>query len=508
MPSRFLIGWVNVIFVFLASACPAKAVANSRDSANQNPQPNVVLILIDDLGWKDLGCYGNLLIDTPNIDSLAKRGLRFTNFYASGAVCSPTRCAIQSGQNQARIGITAHIPGHWRPYAKVQTPKIRTALPLDTITIAETLKTAGYDTGYIGKWHLGWGREFQPDRQGYDYSAVISGPHLPGRYRVQNRQLPQPKTGQYRTDYEADLVEHFISKRESTPFFLMVSPFAVHIPLAGMDEKVSKYRKRFEEKSISLPHPVYAAMVEHCDDLVGRTVQSLRRKGCLDNTIIIVTSDNGGLYRRYDYRQEADDNVTSMAPLRNEKGSLYEGGIRVPCIMAGPGISPAVSFAPLISHDFYPTLASLAEAQLPESQIFDGVNFIDLLSNPQSDFERGALFWHYPHYHHDRPASCIRVKEWKLIEFLDGSGDVELYQLVKDIGETTNLAEKKPNIKQRMLRKLRQWRTSVAAAMPHPNPNYDPKRSDQWWSYRTGKPVPSDARKRFPATEAEDQARK
>ena len=479
------------------------AIAATQPIPNSKSKPNIVLILIDDLGWKDLGCYGNKLIDTPNIDDLARRGTRFTNFYASGAVCSPTRCAIQSGQNQARIGITAHIPGHWRPFAKVQTPKIRTALPLDTITIAETLKTAGYSTGYIGKWHLGNGRNFQPDRQGYDFSAVISGPHLPGRFRVQNSALPQPKPDQYRTEYEATLADAFIHQqvKPARPFFLMVSPFAVHIPLAGMSTKVKKYRQRFQEQDVTLPHPVYAAMVEHCDDLVGSTIQSLRKHKLFENTILIVTSDNGGLYRRYDFQKSADDSVTSMAPLRNEKGSLYEGGIRVPCILAGPGIANSVSETPLISHDLYPTLARLGGASLPKTQSIDGKDFGQVLTKPDRPFQRGPLYWHFPHYHHDRPASCIREGRWKLIDFLDGSGDQNLFDLKTDLGEQNNLASTHPEIKQRLSRKLKQWRTSVAAAMPHPNPHFDPNREHEWWSYRTGRPVPSERRKRFPSTE-------
>ncbi|MFT5124963.1 MAG: arylsulfatase A, partial [Verrucomicrobiales bacterium] len=172
-------------------------------------QPNIVFIFIDDLGWKDLGCYGNEIVETPRIDRLAKEGMRFTDFYAAGAVCSPTRCAVQSGQNQARIGITAHIPGHWRPFERVITPQTTMALPLDTITVAESLKTAGYTTGYIGKWHLGTGAAFQPDQQGYDFSAVIGGPHLPGKFRVQGRNDLKPKAGQYRTDFEADLSVDF-----------------------------------------------------------------------------------------------------------------------------------------------------------------------------------------------------------------------------------------------------------------------------------------------------------
>ena len=215
-------------FVFiLATIFTCCSVVNAKQ------QPNIILIFIDDLGWKDIGCYGNDFIDTPRIDALAKSGIRFTDFYAAGAVCSPTRCAVQSGQNQARLGITAHIPGHWRPFERVITPLTTMALPLQTVTVAEALQESGYSTGYVGKWHLGTGPQFQPEFQGYDFSAVINGPHLPGRYRVQGQATLQPKPGQYRTDFEADVAVDFIESKKGEPFFLMVSPFAVHIPLGA-----------------------------------------------------------------------------------------------------------------------------------------------------------------------------------------------------------------------------------------------------------------------------------
>lgn len=466
-------------------------------------QPNVVLIFIDDMGWKDVGCYGNDFVDTPRIDQLAEDGMRFTDFYAAGAVCSPTRCALQSGQNQARIGITDFIAGHWRPFERVITPRPATALPLDTVTIAESLKSSGYSTGYIGKWHLGTGVQFQPDRQGYDFSAVIGGPHLPGKYRVQRRPDLKPKKGQYRTDFEADLSVDFIRKNKEKPFFLLLSPFAVHIPLGAMSEKVEKYRKKATQLNREFPHPVYAAMIEHCDEMVGRIVDAIEAEGLTDNTMIIFTSDNGGLYRRYDYREHADDNVSSLAPLKGEKGSLHEGGVRVPLIVKYPPLvkGGTVCSEPTITFDFYPTLVDLAGGSLPKNQTIDGLSLKPLLTDPEAKLKRNALHWHYPHYHHDRPASSIRERDWKLIEYLDGTGDIELYQISKDIGETKNLATEKKGRVADLKKKLNAWRGDVIARMPLPNPNYDPKRADQWWSTRTGKPVDSDSRKRFPPTE-------
>jgi arylsulfatase A len=486
--------------VFLACACLGVTVASS--SADQ---PNIILIFIDDMGWKDVGCYGNDFIDTPRIDQLAAEGLRFTDFYAAGAVCSPTRCALQSGQNQARIGITAHIPGHWRPFERVITPLTTMALPLDTVTVAEALQESGYRTGYVGKWHLASGPQFQPDSQGYEFSAVIGGPHLPGKYRVQGNPGLKPKPGQYRADFEADLCVDFIAGRRQhkKPFFLMLSPFAVHIPLGAMSEKVQKYTKKAAELKRDLPHPVYAAMVEHCDDMVGRIVDAVEAEGLTENTMIVFTSDNGGLYRRYDYREHADDNVSSLAPLKGEKGSLHEGGVRVPLIVKYPPLTRpgTVCSEPTISFDFYPTFVDLADGSLPEQQTIDGHSLKPLLVEPAVKLDRTALHWHYPHYHHDRPASSIRERDWKLIEYLDGTGDIELYHLTSDIGETTNLSDEKPGRAADLKRKLQNWRQQVTARMPYPNPHYNSERSCEWWSLRTGKPVDSDSRKRFPPTE-------
>ncbi|MCA9153300.1 MAG: sulfatase [Planctomycetales bacterium] len=493
MRSRF-IQTLTVIAIFAASCSLATAAP-----------PNVVLIFIDDMGWKDVGCYGNDFVETPRIDRLAAEGLRFTDFYAAGAVCSPTRCALQSGQNQARIGITDFIPGHWRPFERVITPRPTMALPLDTVTIAESLKAVGYATGYVGKWHLGNGAQYQPDRQGYDFSAVIGGPHLPGMYRVQGSSDLMPGPEQYRTDFEADLCIDFIESHRNTPFFLMLSPYAVHIPLGAMSDKVEKYRRKAVETNRELPHPVYAAMIEHCDDMVARILDSIDKSGLTENTMIIFTSDNGGLYRRYDYREQADDTVADLAPLKGEKGSLHEGGIRVPLIVKFPPITRAgtVCDEPAITYDFYPTLVDLASGQLPANQTIDGLSLRPVLTDPDSQLAREALHWHYPHYHHDRPASAIRERDWKLIEYLDGTGDLELYQISDDLGETHNLATEKPGRVADLRRKLNAWRQDVLAEMPIPNPSYDPARAAEWWNVGNGKPVESDGRRRFPATERE-----
>jgi uncharacterized sulfatase len=219
--------------------------------------------------------------------------------------------------------------------------------------------------------------------------------------------------------------------------------------------------------------------------------------------MIAFTSDNGGLYRRYDYREQADDNVTSLAPLKGEKGSLHEGGVRVPLIVKYPPlVKPGTVCAePAISYDFYPTFVELAGGALPQQQTIDGLSLKPLFTDPGAGLEREALFWHYPHYHHDRPACSIRERDWKLIEYLDGTGDIELYQLAEDIGETVNLAGEKAGRVADLKKKLAAWRQKVIARMPIPNPGYNPERAAEWWNMRTGKPVDSDSRKRFPPTE-------
>ena len=304
----------NILLGFLFAILANWAVAENK------AKPNIVFIFVDDLGWGDVGCYGNDFIDTPNIDQLAKDGMRFTDFYAAGAVCSPTRCAVQSGQNQARIGITAHIPGHWRPFERVINPQTTMALPLDVVTVAERMKAAGYTTGYVGKWHLGRGDKFGPDKQGYDFAAEINGPHLPGRFKAINPEIAKPAPDQFRTDYESDLCESFIRKNKDKPFFLMLSPYAVHIPLASKSKLVEKYRKRAKERKRSLPHPVYAGLVEEVDDQVGRIVRTLDTQGLTDDTMVVFTSDNGGLIKRYDYNERSDDVVSDLAPLKEKKG--------------------------------------------------------------------------------------------------------------------------------------------------------------------------------------------
>ncbi len=451
-------------------------------SLRTEKKPNIVFILIDDLGWADLPVYGNRFHETPNIDRLAREGMRFTDFYAGAPVCSPTRATIQSGQYTPRTGITNFIPGHWRPFEKLVEPPIPSQMALEVVTVAEALKPAGYRTAHFGKWHLGgWG--YLPEQQGYDVSVVTAGRHF--GFHVIGRPPKKMPRDVYLAEFLTDRAVEFIAENKDRPFFIHLSHFAVHIPLEARDALIEKYRAKPKPEG-GINNPVYAAMVEHVDRSVGRVLDELDRQGLTDNTLVIFTSDNGGLRRRYDGKGEV---VTTNAPLRDEKGSLYEGGIREPLIVRWPGVVAAgsVCHEPTISIDFYPTLLEVAGAPRPAGHVLDGESLIPLLKQTGC-LQRDAIYFHYPHYHHSRPAGAVRCGRWKLIEFFD-TGDLELYDLEADLGERRNLADRMPDKAQELRAKLAEWRKQVGALMPTKNPKYDPKRASQWWSRRTGKPL-------------------
>ena len=458
------------------------AAATSCEAGRSEGPPNIVFILTDDLGWADVECYRqDGTFDTPNIDQLAAEGVRFTDFYAACPVCSPTRASIQAGQYQARLHLTDFIPGHWRPFEKLVVPYNANHLPDAIETPAELLSKADYTSGYFGKWHLGWGPQQQPKQQGYDVSQPYGG-HW--------KKSPEGNE-EYATQTMTRQAEEFIEQNRENPFFLFLSPFAVHIPLAAEREKVTKYEQRLGGESGPegvLPSPVYAAMVEHVDDMVGAVVTKLEASGLTENTVVIFTSDNGGLYRMY---LGVGDRVTDNGPLRGEKGTIYEGGIRVPCIIKAPGIAKAgvVCDEPTISVDFWPTMAQLAGVGPDDrTQRIDGMSLVPLLSDPEGTLDREAIFWHYPHYHHMDPTAAVRAREWKLIRHFDGQPD-ELFHLGNDLGEETNLATAHPDVTQRLNRTLDTWLTEVDALLPTENEKFDASRAAEWWNRGSGKPV-------------------
>jgi len=441
-----------------AAAATLSGCATAQPKTERR-KPNIVFILADDMGWADLGCYGSAFHETPHIDRLAKQGMRFTDAYAACPVCSPTRASIMSGQYPAHVGVIDFIPGHWRPYEKLHVPTNRTQyLPLEIVTWAEALKTTGYVSAMIGKWHLG-GKDHSPKLQGFD---VVQ---LGGQNRSDKRV----------TAY-TDGALKFIEQNQDRPFFLYLSHNTVHIPLEAPKELVDKYKNK-PKPATGVNNPTYAAMVEHLDNSVGRVLGKLDELRLCDDTIVIFFSDNGGLRQIYTGNGPI---VTTNAPLRDEKGTLYEGGIREPLIVRWPGTVKANSQCdvPVTSVDFYPTFLEIAQAERPTGQPLDGQSLLPLLRR-HGRFANRALYWHYPVYHHSAPAGAVRDGDWKLIEFFE-DGSLELYNLRDDLGEEKNLAALFPRRTAALQRQLAAWRRSIEAAMPKPNPDFDPARRAEW----------------------------
>jgi arylsulfatase A len=441
---------------------------------------NIVLFLIDDLGWRDIGANGSTYYQTPHIDRLAREGVRFTDAYAACAVCSPTRAAVLTGKYPARLLLTDWLPsGRWHPKAKLQSGRFVRGLPLEEVTLAEALREAGYRTASIGKWHLGSEPFSLPEHHGFDVNIAGNAHGAPGDFffpyagnwsipttelRARWNVFADGKPGEYLTDRLTDEAEKFIRENRAKPFFLYFPHYAVHTPLQAKPDMVAKYEQ--VPAAQQQGKPVYAAMVESMDESVGRVMATLRELGLEQNTLVIFTSDNGGFY-----------NATSNAPLRANKGAYYEGGIRVPLIVKWPGVARAghVSAEPVTSTDLYPTcLAAAGLAPRPHQHV-DGLNLQPLLAGGTS-LNRPAIFWHFPHYNEHPasvPSSVIRRGSWKLIETFDPEG-VELYNLAADLGETRNLAATEPARTAELRRELEAWRRDVGAEMMRPNPDYDP----------------------------------
>jgi arylsulfatase A-like enzyme len=455
---------VFAALMLLASALPALAAER---------RPNVVLILIDDLGQRDLGCYGSTYYHTPNIDRLAKQGLRFTDAYAACPVCSPTRASILTGKYPQRFDITDWLPGRAdRPDQKLRRPKLRLELPREETTLAEALKGAGYATAHVGKWHLG-GKGFGPREQGFDVN--VGGDHTgsPRSYFApfHNKQgaipgLEDAPAGQYLTDRLTDEAVKFIEANKARPFFLYLSHYAVHIPLRAKKEMAAKYQPGRPGTQNS---PVYAAMVESMDESVGRVLKALDDLKLADDTLVIFTSDNGGLATR----EGPGTPATNNAPLREGKGHLYEGGVRVALIVRLPGVTKpgTTTGVPASSIDLFPTVLDVCGVKSDAEP--DGVSLVPVLKGGTLD--RDAIYWHYPHYANQgsRPGGAIRAGEWKLIEFYE-NGRRELFNLKRDISESRNRAAERPELVKELAAKLAAWRKRVGAKMPTPNPDYRP----------------------------------
>ncbi|MGK7397142.1 MAG: sulfatase [Candidatus Cyclobacteriaceae bacterium M3_2C_046] len=437
------------IFSFLSYSC------QQSGDTEENP-PNVVFILVDDLGYKDLGVYGSTFYDTPHLDSLAGVSTRFTNAYAASPVCSPTRAALMTGKDPVRVNITDWIPGHKLEYVdnpNLVPPEDIHNLPLSEITLAEAFKDHGYKTFYAGKWHLGETADYWPQQQGFDINK--GGHHKgspPGGYYspYKNPRLENGPEGEYLTDRLTDESIQFIENNQDSSFFLYLAFYTVHTPIQGCE----KYDAYYQQKKKQLPNQgevkilqdgrlttrinqsdaKYAAMVRSMDENVGRLLRKLNDLRLAENTIIVFTSDNGGLTAR-----GSNPGPTAVYPLRAGKGWLYEGGVRVPLIIKTPGQQIGqITEQPAISMDLFPTVLQLAGLpRLPE-QPQDGQSLMPYLKEPAQVDER-TLVWHYPHYHGTtwRPGSAIRQGDWKLIEFYE-KDTVELYNLKDDEGENIN----------------------------------------------------------------------
>ena len=449
---------------FIAGAALPLAAPSVRAESSK---PNIVVIMADDLGWRDLHGFGNTQVDTPHLDRLAEEGMKFTQAYAASPVCTPTRAAMMTGQSPARLGITNHAPGNpdgfSLPGSDLQEPRTARHLALSSTTIAERLRAAGYATAHIGKWHLSHVQptgesgvtepDLRPEQQGFSVNIGGCGHGGPPSYFAPYRipALKDGPAGEYLPERLADEAIHFMRAYRDGPFFLNWWPYSVHYPMQAREALIAKYRQRKGIKD-----PVYAAMIEAMDTAIGRFLKELDEAGLRERTLVLFTSDNGG----YD-----SDN----APLRGLKGMLYEGGIRVPWMVRWPGrVKPgSICDTPVISTDCFPTLLEAAGLQPSPDVPLDGRSLVRLLEG-SADLERDTLCFHYPNYafhKQNRLGSAIRKGRFKLIRFYD-TDDVELYDLSTDIGETRNLAGSSPQLARELNTSLDAWLRDAGARLP------------------------------------------
>lgn len=455
--------------------------------SKQKKQPNIVFILVDDLGWADVKCnFPESFYDTPNIDRLAENGVRFTQAYSANPVCSPTRAALMTGKHPNRVNITDWIPGSDPKNRPLLGPQDANELALKETTIAEKIKEKGYKTCFIGKWHLG-GEGFYPEDQGFDINI---GGHdkgsPPGGYYspYKNPKLKDGPKGEYLTDRLTSEGIHFIEENQNDPFFLYLAFYTVHTPIQASEKFIEKYKAKREQLGIdTVPHrregdgwtkllqenAAFASMVASMDENVGRVLESLKKNGLDKNTWVIFTSDNGGLSTLT--RKNAP---TSNGPLRAGKGWCYEGGIRVPLIVAGPGVmEPGRTVdQPAVSMDFFTTILNIAGVEHEDN---DGVNLLPVLTE-KKPIERDELFWHYPHYHGSawKPGSALRKGNWKFIVYYEDNR-TELFNLKDDPGETTDISAANPEKVAELKMILDKKLAGSNAKFPEVNQDYDPR---------------------------------
>lgn len=430
----------------------------------ENPPPNIVFILADDLGYTQVGCYGSSFYQTPNIDKLARQGMRFTNAYAACSVSSPTRASIMTGKYPARLHLTDFIAGNNRDDYPLSQPEWQKFLPLEEITFAEKIKEIGYRTAIFGKWHLSPEKmppeslPFNPDKQGFDEIFVT---YKPSGNMIQPWQ--EAEMDAHNVDTITSLAIDFMERNRSSPFFLYVSHNTIHNPLKEKQKSIQKF-KEMDGSGEAENNPVIGAMIERLDNSCGRIFDKIAELGLEENTIVIFFSDNGGL------KSDA-----SQTPYREGKGWLYEGGIKEPLIIKWPGhAEPSSVSASLVSSiDFFPTFLDIAGVESKPENI-DGKSIIPVLKDPETIIHDN-IFWHFPHYHNGPPSGAIRSGKWKLIEWYDKSllGDsanaFELFDLENDISESVNLADSMKTLTLKLSDELKAWRKEVNAQMPSPN---------------------------------------
>lgn len=471
--------WLFLLVIIISAACSSSKQQNQAQAV-QSQKPNVIYILADDLGYSELGSYGNTFNETPNLDQLAKEGVRFTQAYAAAPVCSPYRAALMAGQYPARMGITDYL-----------RPNAADHLPLSHTTLAEMFKENSYQTGIIGKWHLSGyvnekaPEETLPDKHGFDEVIASENRGIGGGtyfypYHF-NREITKklPVEKEFLTDRQNAEAVEFIERNKEKPFFLYLAHYAVHTTLHGKPELVNRFRNKpgagssspSKENSQNDPYKKYpadywakqnnphlAAQLFSIDEGVGMIMAKLKELGLDKNTIVVFTSDNGG-----------ETNVTSNAPLRGGKSMLYEGGVREPLIIWSPSrfAQGQVARQPIVNFDFYPTFMEVIGAKSNNQQV-DGISFAALLKNPDATLPERAFYWHYPldkpHFLGGRSAGSIRQGDWKLIQFFDTAED-ELYNLKEDLGEKNNLAQSNPAKVKELKTALVNWRASVGAKM-------------------------------------------
>lgn len=451
--------WITVACCLLAWSLAAGAA--SADATPRRP-PNVVLILMDDMGWRDVGFMGNEFVETPHLDRLAKRGLVFTQAYASAPNCAPTRACLLSGQVAPRHGIYTVVdprqpPGS--PWHKLRAADSRSELATEIVTLPEALKSKGYATAFFGMWNLGRGRTgpVTPGGQGFD---TVVFPETLGFAK----DAYFDDDGQQLSDRLTDEVLGFMERQKAGPFFVYFADHAIHAPYDPEPDLLAKYQRKAAAADDQRNDPAQAATIETVDRNVGRIVERLATLGLADDTLVIFTSDNGGTSRY-------------TPPLKGGKGELTEGGIRVPLVIAGPPVAkPGTTCdVPVASIDLYPTLLELAGAPPPRGQILDGASLVPVFRG-RADLGQRELFWHFPCYvGRATPSSAIRAGRMKLIEFFEDGGRIELYDLEADPGERRDLATTSPEVAAAMTARLRGWQKETAAALPQgPNPAYDP----------------------------------